>query len=281
MVTATRVDFASVLSGLGEGVRHHSFSAIKTYAEICQLQYRFRYLDRLPNERTGAALVFGIAVNDALLSIDKDLANGRPPRADAACQVLRSELEKAYGNRFVPVVSTHGETLDGLYDKGKKLIDHYIEKLPLDEIPLEIPRRFTVPLLDEKGEALPRPLVGELDRVVKTEDGRIGIVDWKTSSARWSDDQIAKDSQATAYLLAGEYVLGKKPAFFRYDLLLKTVKPAIERYYVDRSERDIKRFVKKVTELDKAIQSGAFLPNDRSFACPTCPFRSACEKWQD
>lgn len=281
MVTATRVDFDSVLVDVGEGVRHHSFSAIKTYAEVCQLQYRFRYIDRLPNERTGAALVFGIAVNEALLSIDKDLAKGRPPQAGLAHLVLRSELKKAYGNRSVPVVSTHGETQEGLFEKGKKLIDHYIATLPTDEVPLEIPRRFTVPLLDEKGEALPRPLVGELDRVVKTEDGRIGIVDWKTSSARWSDDQIAKDSQATAYLLAGEYVLDKKPAFFRYDLLLKTVKPAVERYYVDRTERDIKRFVKKVTELDKAIQSGAFLPNDRSFACPTCPFRGACEKWQD
>lgn len=281
MVTATRVDFDSVLVDVGEGVRHHSFSAIKTYAEVCQLQYRFRYIDRLPNERTGAALVFGIAVNEALLSIDKDLAKGRPPQAGLAHLVLRSELKKAYGNRSVPVVSTHGETQEGLFEKGKKLIEHYIATLPTDEVPLEIPRRFTVPLLDVKGEALPRPLVGELDRVVKTEDGRIGIVDWKTSSARWSDDQIAKDSQATAYLLAGEYVLDKKPAFFRYDLLLKTVKPAVERYYVDRTERDIKRFVKKVTELDKAIQSGAFLPNDRSFACPTCPFRGACEKWQD
>ena len=281
MVTATRVDFDSVLVDVGEGVRHHSFSAIKTYAEVCQLQYRFRYIDRLPNERTGAALVFGIAVNEALLSIDKDLAKSRPPHAGLAHLVLRSELKKAYGNRSVPVVSTHGETQEGLFEKGKKLIDHYIATLPTDEVPLEIPRRFTVPLLDEKGEALPRPLVGELDRVVKTEDGRIGIVDWKTSSARWSDDQIAKDSQATAYLLAGEYVLDKKPAFFRYDLLLKTVKPAVERYYVDRTERDIKRFVKKVTELDKAIQSGAFLPNDRSFACPTCPFRGVCEKWQD
>ena len=281
MIAAAKVDFRSVVNELGEGVYHHSFSAISTFAEVCQLQYRFKYIDRLPQERVGAPLVFGSAVNAALVSIDEDLAKGRPPRADAAFQVLRSYLEKAFGNRAIPVVSTHGETLEDLSAKGKRMIDFYVENLPTDEVPLEIPRRFTVPILDKNGEALPRPLVGELDRVVKTEDGRIGIVDWKTSSARWSGDRIAKDDQATAYLLAGEFVLEQKPAFFRYDLLLKTVKPAIERYDVERTEREMRRFVKKVSELDKAIQSGAFLPNDRSFACPTCPFRNSCEKWQD
>lgn len=245
------------------------------------MQYRFRYLDRLPQERISAALVFGTAVNAALVSIDKDLAKGRPPRAASAHQVLRSELEKAYGNRSLPVVSSHGEDLEGLYGKGVKMIDFYVENLLPDEVPVDMPRRFTIPLLDEKGEALPRPLVGELDRVVRLKDGRYGIVDWKTASARWAPDRIAKDDQATTYLLAGRYILPDKVAFFRYDLLLKTVKPAIERYYVSRTESETKRFVKKVLVVDKAIQSGVFVPNDRSFACPTCPHRGACERWQD
>jgi hypothetical protein len=280
-VAETVVDAEHKTSDVGEGVRHHSFSAITTYAEVCSLAYRYRYLDRLPQECTSAALVFGSAMNAALLAIDQDLTKGRPPRADAAHQVLRSELEKAYGNKYLPVAATHGETLDSLHGKGVKMIDHYIENLLPDEVPLDIPRRFTVPLLDEKGEALPRPLVGELDRVVRTHDDRIGVIDWKTASSRWSSDRIQKDDQATAYLLAGQYILDKKPAFFRYDLLLKTAKPAIERYYVDRTERDIKRFVKKVMVVDQAIQAGVFVPNDRSFACPTCPYRGACQKWQE
>lgn len=281
MVTQALVDPSGTLADRGEGVVHHSFSAISTYAEICSLQYRYRYIDRLPQERVSTALVFGTAVNAALLSIDQDLVKARPPRADVAHQALRSQLEKAYADKHVPVVSTHDENLEGLYGKGMKMIDHYVENLLPDETPVDMPRRFTVPLLDERGEALPRPLVGELDRVVRIKDGRYGIVDWKTAAARWSSDRIAKDDQATAYLMAGQYVLDQEPAFFRYDLLLKTAKPAIERYYVDRTPSDMKRFVKKVTVVDKAIQSGVFVPNDRSFACPTCPFRSTCEKWQD
>jgi hypothetical protein len=243
------------------------------------LQYFYRYLARLPQERISAALVFGTAINAALLSIDQDLAKGRPPRAKVAHQVLRSELEKAYGNTSLPVVSTHDEDLEGLYVKGVRMVDHYIENLIPDEVPLAINRRFTIPLINEQGEALPRPLVGELDRVVRLKDGRYGIVDWKTAGARWTTERIAKDDQATAYILAGRYLFDTKPAFFRYDLLLKTVKPAIERYYVDRSDQATRRFLKKVTIVDRAIRSGAFAPNDRSFACPTCPFKSACDKW--
>ena len=263
-----------------EGVTHHSFSAINTYADICQLQYRYRYVDRRPNERVGAALVFGSAINEALLATDEDLRQDRPPNTRAASRVLQAVLEAAYANRNVPVVSTKGETLEDLRAKGEKMIDHYVSVIPPDEVPLGIPRRFTVPLLDEKGEALPRPLVGEFDRVVKTKDDRIGITDWKTAQARWSAEKIAKDDQATAYLLAAPYVLGRKPDFFRYDLLLKTQKPAVERYYVERSERDLQRFVHKVRVVDKAIQAGVFVPNDLSFACPTCPVAGACGRWE-
>ena len=263
-----------------EGVTHHSFSAINTYADVCQLQYRFRYVDRLPNERVGAALVFGGAINEALLSTDEDLRQARPPRKEAAFRVLHAVLEAAYADRDVPVVSTRDETLEDLGTRGERMIEHYVSVIPPDEVPLGIPRRFTVPLLDEKGEALPRPLVGEFDRVVKTKDGRLGVTDWKTAQARWSADKIAKDDQATAYLLAAPYVLGRKPDFFRYDLLLKTQKPAVERYYVERSERDLRRFIHKVRVVDKAIQAGVFVPNDLSFACPTCPFAGACGKWQ-
>ena len=265
----------------GEGVRHHSFSGINQFSTICSLQWYFDKVLRLPRECVSTALILGIGVNDALRAIDVDLVKGRKPNVAFALQVLRAVLEKAFADKHIPVVSTKDETLEDLYEKGKGMVEHYVLLLPTDEAPLDLPHRFLVPLLDEEGEALPRPLMGELDRWVKTADGRIGVVDWKTAAARWPADKLAKDDQATAYLLAGEHILGRRPDFFRYDLLLKTKKPEVERYYVERTDRETRRFLKKVRMVDKAIQSGVFVPNDHSFACPTCPFRGACEKWQD
>jgi hypothetical protein len=264
-----------------EGVYHHSFSALHTYASICSLQYRLKYIDRLPEERKGATLVFGTAMHEALHAIDQELAKGRSPQANQAFQVLRSSLDSAYGNPEIPVVSTQGDGLEDLYDEGVRLLDHYISVLPVDEVPLDLPRSFKVPLFKKSGEALPRPLRGEIDRWVKTNDGRVGICDWKTSDKRWSRRKVEKDYQATAYLIGGVQILGRQADFARYDLILKTKKPDIERYPAHRSEVDKRRFVKMVEGLDQAIRSGIFLPNDESFACPTCPFRNVCEKWQD
>jgi RecB family exonuclease len=281
MQGASSVAQGAVLSDADEGVRHHSFSSINQYSTICSLQYYYDRILRLPKECVSAALVLGIAVNDALRAIDVDLVKGRKPDVALAFQVLRAVLEKAFADTNLPVVSTKDETLEDLYVKGKGMVEHYVQVLPVDEAPVEIPRRFMVPLLDEGGEALPRPLVGELDRWVKTVDGRIGIVDWKTAAARWPAEKLAKDDQATAYLLAGEHILGRRPDFFRYDLLLKTKKPEVERYFVDRKERDKKRFLKKVRIVDRSIRTGIFVPNDSSFACPTCPFQRSCARWQE
>jgi hypothetical protein len=225
--------------------------------------------------------VFGSAVNEALRAIDVDLLKGRKVDVAEAVQIMRAYLENAFSDRSLPVVSTKDEGLEELFEKGKGMIEYYLSVLPVDEKPLDLPRRFTVPLIDENGEALPRPLVGELDRWVESTDGKVGVVDWKTAQARWSQDKIAKDDQATAYLLAAEYILGRKAEFFRYDLLLKTKNPEVERYFVARTDRDFRRFRKKVKELDTALISGAFVPNDHSFACPTCPFKARCERWQD
>jgi len=271
----------AVLSVADEGVRYHSFSSVNQYSSICSLQYFYDRILRLPKECVSAALVLGIGVNDALRAIDVDLVNGRKPNVASALQVLRAVLEKAFSDKHLPVVSTKGETLEELYEKGKGMVEHYVLVLPNDETPLDLPHRFMVPLLGEDGEALPRPLVGELDRWVKTADGRVGIVDWKTAAARWPADKLAKDDQATAYLLAGEQVLGRPADFFRYDLLLKTKKPEVERYFVERTDRHRKRFLKKVSMVDKAVQAGVFTPNDHSFACPTCQFRTKCGSWQD
>ena len=268
---------------VGEGVKHHSFSAINTYASYCSLQYFFKYIDRRQQECVGDALVFGGAVNDALVAIDEDLGKGVTPRPSKALEALRGRLEAAFGNPDVPVVTSKGEAnLEELYEKGRKMVDHYLKNLEPDEVPLlDISRRFTVPILDENGEALPRPLKGEFDRIVRAADGSVGIDDWKTAAARWPASKLKKDFQSTAYMMAGELVLGKRPAFFRYILFLKTKTPAIEPYFVERTKRDERRLVKKVRELDRAIQSGVFVPNDASWACPTCSFRDACKKWQD
>jgi putative RecB family exonuclease len=280
-VTVDLVEQPGVALDAGEGVQFHSFSSLNQLLNICSLQFYLERILRLPKERVSAALVLGSAVDKALRAIVADLVKGRAPSGAHALQVLRAHLETPFGDRSVPVVSTKDESLEDLYDLGKRMIEKYLSILPQDEAPLDLPTRFIVPLIAENGEALPRPLKGELDSWVRTSDGRVGISDWKTAAARWPADKLAKDEQATAYLIAGEHILGKEPAFFRYVLLLKTKKPEVETYYVSRGASDRRRFLKKARMADRIVEAGTFVPNDHSFACATCAVRGACEKWQD
>jgi RecB family exonuclease len=281
MVTAVLANPSSSVPDVGEGIQYHSFSSINQLLNICSLQFYLERILRLPKERVSAALVLGSSVDKALRAIVMDLIGGRAPNGANSLQVLRAHLERAFGDRSIPVVSTKDESIEDLYELGKRMIEKYISVLPTDEVPLDLPRRFMVPLLAENGEALPRPLIGELDCWIRTPDGRVGISDWKTAAARWPADKLAKDEQATAYLIAGEHILGKEPNFFRYVLLLKTKKPEVETYHVSRGASDRRRFLKKARMADRMIEAGTFVPNDHSFACPTCPVRGSCEKWQD
>ena len=110
-----------------EGVKHHSFSAINTYASYCPLQYYYRYIERRLQECVGDALVLGTAVNDALVAIDKDLGKGVTPRLSIAVEVFRARVETAFGNPDIPVVTSKGEAdQEELFEKGRKMVEYYI-----------------------------------------------------------------------------------------------------------------------------------------------------------
>ena len=281
MITKLARAIESIVKDIGEGVFHHSFSSVNTYLSICQLQYYYRYIARLAQERVGVPLVFGSGMNGALLAIDEDLIKGRSPNLERALEVLHTYLQMAFANRDVPVAATKGETAESLGKLGKRMLEAYLSKLPPDEQPLDLERRFLVPLFDKEGNALPRPLMGEVDRWVRLADGSVGIDDWKTSDKRWPESKVKKDDQSTCYYIGGAHILGKRPAFVRYLLLLKTKEADVVPRDAVRTDRDERRFVKKVSQVDNALKSGSFAPNDSCHFCGTCAFRDACSKWQD
>ena len=147
MVTATLADSSTPGSEASEGIQYHSYSSLNQLLNICSLQFYLERVLRSPKERVSAALVLGSAVDKALKTISEDLIKGKAPNGAHALQVLRAHLECEFGNRSVPVVSAKDESLEDLYDLGKRMIEKYLSVLPSDEAPIDLPRRFTVPLL--------------------------------------------------------------------------------------------------------------------------------------
>ncbi|MFO7745667.1 MAG: PD-(D/E)XK nuclease family protein, partial [Psychroflexus sp.] len=67
----------------------------------------------------------------------------------------------------------------------------------------------------------------------------------------------------------------------KLDCLIKTKTPKFEPYWTTRTELDERRLAKKVSQVWEGISKGVYVPNDTSWKCKGCAFKSACKAWFD
>ena len=123
------------------------------------------------------------------------------------------------------------QTRDTQREKGIQLVKVFCENVaPQRVIGVEVP--FSVDLvLEETGEVLPCKLSGIFDLVESDEKGALIIVELKTSSKRFTDDQIDLDLQGTLYSYAlreMRFHTNGEDTLVRYDQLLKQKTPTME-----------------------------------------------------
>ncbi len=71
------------------GRRYISFSSISTYLR-CPLQYRFKYIDNLPEQTVSSALVFGTSIHRAVEHFFHESLAGNPrPDLDILLDVFQ------------------------------------------------------------------------------------------------------------------------------------------------------------------------------------------------
>jgi putative RecB family exonuclease len=123
------------------------------------------------------------------------------------------------------------------------------------------------------GEVLQERLIGGMDLVVQ-EAGRTTVVEHKTASRKWSQDQVRHDLQITCYRLAAAK-LGMGEVGLRVQQLVKTKTPSVVTVEAERGERDINDLLCIIVGILGAVDAQAFFPV-RSGKCLTCPFRRRC-----
>lgn len=134
-----------------------------------------------------------------------------------------------------------------------------------------------MPLIDRWGNTLDKPLVGEIDCVVRKSDA-LTLVDWKTSARRWSKDQADKSLQPTAYLYAWSQLTGK-PSSMRFEVIVKNKTPVVESHPTTRTLDQFHRMVEMVKRVESMIAAEHFLPNEGGMYCAGCPHQAACKAW--
>lgn len=248
-----------------------SVSQIQAYL-TCPLKFRFRYVDKVESAWKSAGLVLGTSVHAAIAWLAEQRMKGvEAIEVEEVLRIFRADLEAQF---MGPVLTKDGEMVEDLACQGAALLRLWIENpSPGKVVGAEV--SFEVDVVHpETGEILPKPLVGFIDLVEESVDGSSTIIEVKTAARRWSEDDLARNIQATAYHYAYGVVAGQSPKV-RFDVLLKTKTPRLERHGVERGPKDHVRFFALATEVLRSIEAGAFHPIP-GWPCAECEYAAHC-----
>jgi CRISPR/Cas system-associated exonuclease Cas4 (RecB family) len=257
---------------------HFSYSALNCFLNICQLQYYFRYIEKLQSEQVSVALPFGSAFHSALSEQAQAAKQGKLLTAQELTDAFATYFKAALASNE-KVIFKKDETADDLILLAGRMLDsvtlEWCDYWNIEAVALP----FRIDFPDSE-----LPLIGELDMVISqntpfdAQETNYCIVDFKTAARMWPDGKADRDLQATVFTYAFEKLYGQK-ADFRFDIITKTKNLAVKRFHTRRSEDNFARLERIVSEVNKAVKAGVFLPNETSFACASCPYASSCASW--
>ncbi len=229
-----------------------SYSAIDTYLR-CPLQYKFRYIERLPMKPT-PQLSFGSTIHTVLKEFYRDRT--APPPVEKIVDLLDCAWEDAgftsveeeteYRARAIRVLETFWEKHRTDY-RCPEAVEEFFE-IPLDGV----------------------TLTGVIDRVDRTSDGGLEVIDYKTSERIPSERQVQKDLQLSIYHFAAHSVYGEEPS---HVTLYFVVPDVIVRS--SRSESDTQQTLRTVFDTVAKIKEKRFEPK-KNRLCPWCDHQDRC-----
>ena len=226
-------------------------------------------------EFTPAALAFGAAMHSAIGCFLQSTLEASPFRPDQLVDIYQEEWKgcEGPGIRF-----SNRDSESALAKKAKNLLSLFVERYDPGTEVIAVEERFTVDLTeivpDHQWEV---PLFQGVVYAVLKENGSTAVVDYKTS-ARKPDSQV-NSTQLVAYSL-GSIGLGYDPneLDYRFEYLVKITNPELVSFPVTIMDNDRRRFLKRLTRVDKAIGSSIFYPIP-GYLCGSCGFQNRCREW--
>jgi DNA helicase II / ATP-dependent DNA helicase PcrA len=237
-----------------------SATAVETY-ETCPLQFKFEREWKLARQ-VHAAMQYGAAMHRVLRTYYDSLRLGKTRSDGELLQLFRDDL-----------------TASGIQDDYQRelYLKQGIEQLqdflagtrsaPPREV-LHTEEWFDVQIAGTK-------VAGRIDRMDRTADGSVAIVDYKTGKAR-SQEDADESLQLSIYAMAAREKWGYRVGALVFHNLEGNV-PVISR----RSEFQLESAREQVLDVARGIAAGNFEPKVGRH-CNFCAFRGLCpaqEKW--
>lgn len=248
----------------------YSHSRISSF-ENCQLQYRYRYIDRIRRDVQGVEALVGKVVHEVLEALYGDLDRARAASAADYTALFR----EIWSRRVTPAVRIVREemTLDDYQALGERCVESFFRRHhPFDggevlgcetrvEFSLDPERRYK--------------MLGFIDRIDRVGPGTLEIHDYKTGSLPRAG-ALKGDRQLTLYEIA---LRERWPDVREVRHVWHYL--AHEKEFVEqRAAEDLQRTRLATIRAIRTIESTAEFPARRSPLCSWCDYRDICPEWE-
>ena len=231
-----------------------SATAVETY-ETCPLQFKFEREWKL-SRQVHAAVQYGAAMHRVLRTHYDSVRLGRTKSDDELMQLFRDDLAAS---------GIQDKYQQELYLKqGLEQLRDFLagtRSAPPPEV-LHTEEWFDVQIAGAK-------VAGRIDRVDRTVDGNVAIVDYKTGKAR-SQEDADESLQLSIYAMAAREKWGYRVAELVFHNLEGNV-PVFSK----RTEFQLAEARERVQAVARGIAEGNFKPKP-DFYCNFCAFRGLC-----
>ena len=257
------------------GRNYLSVSAVKQFLR-CPLSYRFKYIDRLPEDTVSSALAFGRGIHSAIELWFTAQLEGQPePTLEELLVEFWDEWKAC--DQETAIRLAKNEDITTIADMAQRMIAAFIASdaaHPVGQV-VGIEEALRGSLLVDAPDVL-----GRLDLVIET-TAEFVVIDFKTAKSKWSDAQRQDaELQAIVYKELVGQIAGGKPVRVAFVVLTKTKTPSVAIESVATTDAAIQRGKAMMSAAWKAIRSHNFYPCPSIIACPSCPYRKQCEAWQ-
>jgi len=241
-------------------INYLSYSQIETFNN-CPLQYRYRYLQRIPVPPS-AALTFGDTLHRTLRDFYQGIRQNKKLKEKDLWQILDNNWSsQGYASK------AHEEKMKV---QAKRMLTAFYQKFDHQLVPKDLEQPFVIKVSPDL------KVGGKIDRVDELKDGKLEIIDYKTGRT-WEQKELDKSLQMTVYALAAndKGIYDKKPE----DLILTF-------YFLDsgqkkstqRTKEQLEQAKKEIEEKAKEIQLSLFEPKPGNL-CDFCEYKLICEAW--
>ena len=258
-----------------------SVSSIRSFHQ-CQLAWFFKRTG-VKEEFKPLALAEGAAMHEVLAHHLQGMKDGQTPSEEECIEVLEGAMfaqelegEVAYGAK---------KSRDSILERMMALYRHWRATLKVDGTVAAVEEELRVRL---PGTDL--PMLGFVDLVIDTGKG-LEVVDHKVSASRRQADELLDyhDGQKVAYTRGIEMTMNRPVTSWRWSVLTKTVKPAVQEDRLEvRSEDRVQELQRLAAVVNPTVKAMEDVLAGRTQAMPTqaysrfcqgCQFRMACATW--